>query len=307
MAVCDSDANQLCLQVKNLNDIERRLQSVYVRFGWSITQQNQKIGVAPYCFEILEQKEKMILSGKLTPTKDNLPTIIFKVSNGENERFDLSLYGNDKLLNKTNARKLVSHTPSAFYLVRNPTPQKIKYPWEDRKSIAIISSFLKKGQLMTSAGNEFNHLLPPGEELFDQNSENKTGVGVLLIPDFIPHCKDLAQALEKEWHTYHNNSVAECEDIARFIPDRVLKDDGKWDAFIAPLTPGGFFKNALLNQYFSPSSHESWIKKTNSPEQYFYRIGLAQTYLVSTSDICSITPNPMGLSDILITDLKYCD
>ncbi len=308
---CPSNIDsEICLEVKNPDDIDRRLRSVYFRFGWSTDQPKSEIkGIAPYCFKNISYDHDGINSGTLVSAENRFPELKFISSMKSTDQVDIALYGSENLLNKTK-KKLLVHTPAAYYLIsstKSINPQDL--PWNFLESQNLIKTFLKSENLTIGDGDEFNNIIPKGEASFIDKSLGKNNTALtFLIPDYFHNCEILAQQLNKKWRQIgFLNAVSQCEDISKFIPERVIANTKKWDGFISPITPGGYFRNAIGLEYLSKTSNESWIRGVEKTEDYFFRLGLAQTFIVTSTRICNVLPNPMGLSDLLISDLELCN
>lgn len=303
---CNTKPGTLCLEVKETIDIERRLQNIYMRFGWSLNQNNFKnAGVYPYCFNSVEMKNHNVTKAILTPLVKKLPKIELDLLSERKDDFDISLYGEEDFLNK-NWKNHLTHTPAAYYVVSNPASPR-NQPWNLPESRKLIASHLLQNHLIISdMGEEFNHILPKGLALNDKVVLTQADTK-FFIPNFIKDCSDLATALNKFWlQAGIKNSEAYCGELTQFLYNNVSKKR-EWFGFLSPLSVAGSFRNALSDQYFNPRSNDSWIK-TNKPfELYFYRLGIAQLFVTTNDKFCNILNNSLGLSDLQLSDFQRCE
>lgn len=118
---CQSTGTDLCLEYQGIDDITKRLQNVYFRFGWSSQDySNDILGVAPYCFKVTEKKAGAILSGSLIPVQTGtLPNIQIITSSSTLNEFNVALFGGSQLL-LGSRQNIDLITPLAYYVVSNP-------------------------------------------------------------------------------------------------------------------------------------------------------------------------------------------
>lgn len=302
---CESShADEICIIASGVRDIERRLDSIYLRFGWSISDSKDRLfGLYPYCL----RKNSTLDDLTLIPQKKNIPIINFKVDLTGSENFDLSLYEINK--KKYGKRNLITHTPAAYYLVMNKKFEGSEELFLGDELVGILNKNLSLKELNVGLDSTFDVLVPKGNIFSNKNekifSKFKSKTFNFVIPNFIKNCNQIKESLDIFFTAKKLLNInVMCVDIAEYIPNNVLKGN-EWDVFLTPLTPGGPFIGALSEQYFSKSSKDAWIGRTK--ESFFRRVAVIVTAVTTSNEICFIKPNPLGIGDMFITDLTYCD
>ena len=124
-----------------------------------------------------------------------------------------------------------------------------------------------------------------------------------MLPDYMEGCPQLASELKEAFPAM----TVRCGNTTAFIEDRVRKRVAGWGGFLTPLSPGAPGRTAVLDQYFSKTSNETWLAGARDPERNFYRVGFGKSLVtVDGETVCGIRGNPMGLSDLLVSDLVPC-
>jgi hypothetical protein len=101
---------------------------------------------------------------------------------------------------------------------------------------------------------------------------------------------------------------AKCTDIVDYVVKNVVEKKNRWDGFFVGVSASDPSRDSLRYQYFYPNSPSSWTYDYPHPENLYYLVGIGQSLATVDGDrICNMRPNPLGLSDIFITDLLPCD
>jgi protein-S-isoprenylcysteine O-methyltransferase Ste14 len=284
-----------CFVFDNVDNIADRFNSIYLRFGWSLNKLSTSHGIHPTCFNSVSIKNNSITEGIIiTPKKEIVLTTTNKAS-------DIFLYGNANF--STNVSKLNFYNPIYYFLVISQQGKKTASNQQLEIYTSALSKVFANHNVITSEIPESVNLdsQPHNEAAFIKDIRRS----IVTIPDFLENCIDISNDLKRIDSPIPFDF--KCENITEFVEDKVKIANGKWEAYISPLTPGMPGKNALNIQYFSITSSDSWLGK-NDPKNTFYRlIGSAKGMIsVKKGTYCSINPNSLGLSDINIDDFIKC-
>jgi len=306
---CNAGEDSICVTGSYVPDQYRRMRAVYFRFGWLKANKNDEVfGSGVYCLRGRYDEKSNIGQGELYPLLNTelLPLVKFHTSQSKNDQFHFAIYGTNELL--TDARKNIQvHTPLAYYVISNPLLDKYYLPWNTRESKKIIHDMLTEKDVFFSETPQFVKFAPEGKA--DKIFHNKQFKGQLefAIPNYLPACTKLANALNKEWRGI-SNARAMCTDIVEYITKKVVSDKKGWDGFFVGISASDPSRDSLRYQYFSTNSPDSWTYKYPEPDKLFYQVGIGQSLAtVDGKKICNIRPNPLGLSDLFVTDLLSCE
>ena len=123
----------------------------------------------------------------------------------------------------------------------------------------------------------------------------------------MPACNKLASALNKQWRPY-SSAKAVCIDIVEYVSKKVIHNKKGWDGFFVGVSASDPSRDSIRRQYFSSASPGNWTYDDLEPENLFYLVGIGQSLAtVDGVKICNIRPNPLGLSDLFVTDLLTCE
>jgi protein-S-isoprenylcysteine O-methyltransferase Ste14 len=309
--------NQVCIEAKNGKDLYRRLRSIYSRFGWSKSSINDTLyGAGNYCLTVEQRDKDVILKGVLSEfsgEKGLKPVLNFWTSSDKNDNFTVALYGSNELVMKKR-RNLHVQTPTGYYLVTHKQHVRTNVPWNSDTVKNLLTDHLAKNGLTSYKQSDYLlKLLPKGNAAEDKtfNNFDKNAAAELVLPDYFPNCQPLSKTINEVFIAMgYNKLKAVCQDLSVFQKSHVspVSGDGKFDAFVSPLSPGAAGPNAIRYQYFSPLSKESYTSDYGNPEELFYLLGIGPSYVtVDGETVCDIKPNSMGLSNIMVTDFIKCD
>lgn len=309
-----SGKTSVCVTAKNVSDIPRRLQNLYLRFGWSkTTSADLRIGSGPYCLtkKTLGTDGIQIREGELTPIStlsSDLPVIQFFDSVTNERFFNIGLYGTHELL-KEKRVNVHSHTPLAYYSISHPRWAKVRTPWNSLATKKLVATHLVKSNIL------FDHEMPELAKLVPAGKATegpwahemkKTDSATVFLPDYLPNCDGLATKLSQSWRDYPK-IIVKCVDISSYTDKFIRTEEVRYDVFISPLSPGAPGRDAIRYQYFSADSQESWTKQHKNSEELFYLIGMGQSLVtVDGEKFCGLKPSSMGMGDIAITDFEVC-
>lgn len=302
---CQSDDSDLCLEYAGIPDVTRRLQNVYFRFGWSGQDFSKNlIGVAPYCFKIEKRSPNSILAGTLIPRESaKLPSIGITTSENPDARFNIALFGAPTLI-KHGRKNIDLITPVAYYVVSNPALPSDQLPWNTSAIKLIIRDHLTQLDLIYRIDTLLSAWMPDGSALRPSVTKQDADASFeFALPDYLPECPSLAKRI----HDTDRRIDARCMNTTIYIEDRIRKKKAPWFGFLTPLSPGAPGRTSVVDQYFSSSSNESWLRGARSASAHFYRVGLGKSLVtVDQKVVCGIAGNPMGQSDFLVSDIIYC-
>lgn len=304
---CGRGDDTICITGKYLPDQARRIKNIYFRFGWSKANEKDKIfGSGPYCLQANKNSKGQIISGTLSPRiqKFSLPQIHFHTSQMKEEQFHLALYGTKNLLNGER-KNIQMHTPLAYYVITHPKLDKYQLPWNTMHTKNIIHEFFVKNEMFFSHDPKTLQFTPKGEALLSNNTLHYHGQLVFALPNYLPDCQKLATMLNKQWRVEKARAV--CVNIVDFVYNHVINVPKNWDGILVGISPSDPGRGSLRHQYFSPNSSNSWTYKYASPDKLFYQVGIGKSFATVDGKLfCNIRPNPLGISDIFITDLLPC-
>jgi hypothetical protein len=293
---------KVCLEFNGLQNIEERLNSIYLRLGWSqfdSKKLNSFFGYGTHCAKIssIANKTDVII----LESKSNFPDIHFKTK--LQESFDVSYIA--PINARANVAKIKINTPIAYYSVSNPKFVFKKLPWNYATTTSLIKKHLMKFDFIFKNELPFQ-VVPKGNELSTNSSVPNKVQYLYKLPNYINDCESLKKELNKNWEIERHSAKAECADLNTTIQDIVLKGK-KWDGFLSPLSPGAPYLSSLHDQYFSPDSNDAWIKNQHDTISYSL-IGVGRTNLyVNRKKICDVRDNYLGLSNLHISDFVFCD
>ena len=312
---CEEASDGVCIDADNGKDLLRRLRSLYPRFGWIKSAENGELfGAGKYCLKVDRRENSAISKGtisKVTSTEIS-PVLKFWTSTDKKDKFDVALYGSDNLLSDKR-KNIHTQTPTGYYLVTNKRYKKIDLPWNRPEVQQIIAEHLNKiGLISYRESSYLLKLLPKGkatEQKFNAPFATDAKAEIVL-PDYFTDCSRLSQKLNDYFAANAYGGVkAICQDLLVFQKNHVwpVSGDGKFHAFVSPLSPGAAGPNAIRYQYFSPLSKESYTSNYSDPDELFYLVGVGPSYVtVDGQRFCDVKPNSMGLGNIMIDDFLEC-
>jgi len=306
LELCTLDSSDLCFLTSKSKDIHRSLEAIYLRVGWSHKQSNF-IGVGPYCMKINKvDSAQLIAEAKLTPHSDfksfRLPLILFTTSDSS-ERFDVDLYSagsKESLLDESRAVR--THTPVAYYVLSNSLKEGMAYFWELEEYKSAMKSFLLENKLVFNEPNFTETFFPrqnvelaaDTEYIYDLPRHS------FLVPEYFNKCDEFVAGLNQKV----KEEIFFCGDPSALINDSIRLKNKKWHGFLTPVIPGTPIRNGTYEQYFSDYSNDSWLK--DSTNSRFNLIGTGDMFVdANVKSIASVLPNPLGLSDLFVTDLIF--
>ena len=301
--------DDICVEGKYIPDQLRRLHGTSFRFGWSRSQKNDgTYGSGPYCLKGNFNRNGNLTVGTLISNskKVKLPDIKFHTSQNKDNQFNFAIYGNKGLLTK-NRKNVQVHTPLAYYVITNPQLDSYYLPWNSNGSKNIIHDALTEKDVFFSETPQFVKFAPEGGALRKIRKLKYTASLEFVIPDYLPGCEKLADSLNVKWKKY-GNVKARCTDIVDYVVKNVIEKRNRWDGFFVGISASDPSRESLRYQYFTPNSPSSWTYDYPYPDNLYYLVGIGQSLAtVDGERICSMRPNPLGLSNIFITDLLPCN
>lgn len=305
---CNDGPAKVCLSGVYRPDIQRRMHSVTLRFGWSKqTEKDPLFGSGPYCLTAKQRTDQGITEGVLTPKGGfrGLPEIKVFVSQDPKDDFNFALYGSKKLLAGTR-KNVQAHTPIGYYVVTNPALVKFSVPWNLESTRKRISETFLKEEVYFPIGSNIDNIFPAGAAVLAKDERPKaTRKLEFVLPDYLPKCKELSEELTSSWKA--SGATAVCKDIVSFVYNHVWNKKRDWDGFIVGVTQHDPGRNTVGYEYFSPDSPDSWIYDYPEPPKLYYLSGVGQSLVtVDGKRFCGLKPNIFGLGDIFITDLIPC-
>lgn len=310
---CPAAAGQICIEAKNVEDIQRRMQNLYFRFGWSLAKDSdQTFGGGPFCLSNLKRSGNSITDGLMRPLTGNawghLPTTEFFTSSEKTASFSAALYGAESLLSGTR-KNIQAHTPLAYYVISNPNLEGQSLPWNNRGTRDLFFQYLLANHTLQQENPLLVNLVPSGNALIANTGRRKQleTSYLLMLPDYLSDCKVIAASLTNLWRNEGwKKASAQCVDTNVYITETVQKKLD-WQAFVTPLSPGAPGKNAIQYQYFSSDSAEGFSGASKHPQENYYLIGLGQSLVtVDGVSICGLRPNSMGLGNVFVSDFLPC-
>lgn len=300
---CESPAD-VCVEFNHVDDLARRLKNVYFRFGWSLPKTDAPYGTGAYCLVRSKSDGGGFTEGTME-SRDKTSILDFVVTQDDNFPFDVNPYGARGDASATHL-SLDSNTPLAYFLVSNFRNGASCLPWESAGLLSLVRDHFSRRQMifpMESATQDFFGKLPM--EGCTNPVFSKPEWTEFYLPDYIPDCEVLSDAIEKFLVRYQ--IAAKCVDTTKFLQEKVINRKHRWLAFVSPLSPGYPGRDAIQNQYFNPISRMSWTMDAPHPEKKFYLIGVGRSYItVKRNLFCGIRPSPLGMGDLVIGDLTSC-
>lgn len=306
---CDDGPGRVCLVGTYRPDVQRRMHSVTLRFGWSKQKkEDPQFGSGPYCLTAKTRSEQGITEGFLTPKKEysDFPEIHFMVSQDPKSEFHFALYGSKNLL-VGNRKNIQAHTPIGYYVVTNPALVGNTVPWNLEQTKKAISDTFLREEVFFPTGSNITNIFPAGSAVTDTATGSYPKKALeFVLPDYLPKCQELAASLTQAWKKF-GNAKAVCKDVVSFVYNHVWNPKRDWDGFIVGVTQHDPGRNTVEYEYFSPDSPDSWIYDYPKPKQLYYLAGVGQSIVtVDGERFCGLRPNLFGLGDIFVTDLLPC-
>lgn len=292
--LCQSTApHSLCIEFDGVPSVRQRLEAVYFRFGWSKHERELfrrfPIGTGSYCLTELDLKPRFraILKSKAR-------TVI--LTDETETGFDFAIHSP---LNKEQV-SINASTPLAYYVVTNPRLREYALPWNTEEGKGLLARFLRSQNLLYET-NLHTPFIPDGQGLHGGAKRAPKKLN-FVIPNYLTDCPQLAQSLMKSWSVH-----VSCLDITKYTQE-VVAGRKEWDGFLSPLSPGAPYSGALYDQYFSGTSIDSWFKVPGENNLSYYLVGVGKTEVAGRKGIvCGLRPNFLGLSDVLVDDVVFCD
>lgn len=288
-----------CISFDNVPNIQNHLESIYLKFGWSLFEEDDLlVGIAPNCFSIKSKDEGRITEGTLF-TKNWILDISTSDTNP-----DIFLFENSFSTKTHNNIKFFN--PIYYFFLANGDENKVP-TWISKKLMnTITEEFSRSGIFQIIKKNEY--LLSEFQQYqFDlTNYTSSKTPKVIALPDYLEDCSKIAFQIKEKIKTSDPNITLKCVNISEYIEFGV-KQGKTWDAFIGPLTPGLPGKNALATQYFNASSSDRWLGRKYPSQTRVALLGISHgSMLLKKNTFCSIMPNSLGLSDLTIDDFQSC-
>lgn len=295
---CKKSSN--CISFDNVPNIQNHLESIYLKFGWSLFKEDDLlVGIVPNCFSIKSKEEDKITEGTLITknwtldisTSDKNPDI-FLFENS----FSTQTHNNIKFFN-----------PIYYFFLANGDENRAPTWISSRLLKTITEEFSQSGIFQNIKKNEY--LLSEFQQYqFNLSSYTPSKTPkVIAIPDYLENCSKIAFQIKQKTQKTDSNISFNCVNISEFIEFGV-KRGKSWDAFIGPLTPGLPGKNALATQYFNASSSDRWLGRKHPTQTRVALLGISHgSMLLKKNTFCSIMPNSLGLSDLTIDDFQNCN
>lgn len=284
-----------CFEFDNTGNIQNRLDSIYLRFGWSISSEKDGVyGIQPTCFHTKQKNNNLIIAGNLiTPGHDVLVSTV-------SDDADIFLYEHSK---KSPAHRSIRYyNPIYYYLVLNGKNLK-EGSWISIKMLENIKSIFQNNNIITQGNISINVEHREFKSTYKKHNKSKS----LIIPDYLKNCEQMQKQLQRLSDLERWDITFSCSNVTEFVENNVKKGMKSWDGFISPLTPGLPGKDALEIQYFTHSSTDSWLGKEDPTNSTIHLLGVSHGSLSVSSKLCSVKPNALGLSDINIDDLHHCE
>lgn len=304
--LCANDDSSICITAKNTNDVERRLGGTQFRFGWSKARPDDKIfGAGLYCLTPTLRTTAGIEKGYLI-NKDKsktLPTASFQTAKDITENADIVLYGVSNSM-KNKMVTLQAHTPINYYVISNPKHETYQLPWNNEYTQKIIQQHFIKTEIIFSNLPNYMHFPPTGKGTKVQKKRQLNEKMIFALPDYLPQCSQLAKELNNFWN---DDTKAACVDIVKYVTTRITQKKSTWDGLLVGITPSDPSRKSIYYQYFSSENKLSWLKGAKKPFDDFYLVGIGQSkIIINKNKICGIQANPLGISNIILTDFNRC-
>lgn len=303
-------SKQILITFDNFTGVNRRLKSVFFRFGFSLSQTDDtQVGFGPYCLERPSGKSLQRIAGELISRSPNDPIgrINFVVSEKPSEMFTLALYGTSELVTAKH-RIIDTHTPVGYYLVNNPKLKNDDLPWNSHESQILMKRHLVDVDATFPTAHALSNLLPLGTAGVHDIKARTKRMRILYLPSFLPGCAELAGSLKALWLKSGLRAEARCSNTSELIEKSVANGNLDWDGFLTPLSPASADRHAIVDQYFSANSSENWNHIDPTAQDSFRLLGLGKAFIVVRQNaFCGLKANALGLSDILISDLITCE
>ncbi len=292
------DNNQKCFTFSKVDNIQNNLESIYLRFGWSISKKTDLIfGILPNCLKALEVNQ----SGEIHDGIISSPNSNIHFST-KNLNADVFLF--DNYNTKKNYSKSSYYNPIYFFFIINGKSHR----WISKETYTTIQILLKKHHVIENTNpSNFQYINFKSKILSFDNYKKPSTRKIIAIPDYLTNCSKLVKEFEQAMTNQLLDIQFECVNISIFV-EKTVKRNKKWDAFISPLTPGLPGKNAFNIQYFNQDSLDSWLGRDRPGSTNVLLIGLTNgSMILKNNKFCGIKPNSLGLSDFTIDDLIECE
>lgn len=304
------ESSEACIVFPTIDDIQRRMEAIYFRFGWSKLQESDaSIGAGPYCARYVKRSGGTITSA-IVDWKGQ-PSFHFSTSTSSDGIFDAALYGSEDLVNPRR-RNIAVNTPLGYYFVTHKKFANVVTPWNTEKFAEILRKRLTQSKTIFDVSSSFMmNFLPSGSAISgSQSNLPKETVATIILPDYLAKCQEVSQdAMKYLGQIGYAKIKIECQDLLKFQKSHVwpVSGDGLFDAFLSPLSPGAPMRNAILIQYFSSTSAESYTSDYPTPDKLFYLVGVGPTEVtINSSSLCDIKSTSLGLSNLMIDDFIAC-
>lgn len=298
--------NGVCVELDQVANLTERLSSIYFRFGWSDIEteagSSELFGFGSHCTSLSRIYNNIKQDYYLESRSEELPSIRVLIS----PKIQSDIYSYENPIAKNQLKKLIINTPVAYYVVSHDQLDFDSLPWNSSKTLALVRDHLAGEGLIFKNNLPFNAVPFGRDPTYFKLKNNIKEKREFLLPAFISTCDVLAEKLTKMWKEEGSNSTASCADLNETVQNTVLTGK-KWDGFLSPLTPGAPYRDAIHDQYFSSKSSDAWIKNNGDIKSY-YLIGLGLTPLyVDHNTICGVRDFYLGLSDLHISDFRFCN
>jgi protein-S-isoprenylcysteine O-methyltransferase Ste14 len=287
-----------CFEFENKDNIQNRLESIYLRFGWSLSNKNENYGIFPNCFKVSLNSNELITDGTITT-----PNSKIDISTSSKDA-DVYLYENSKT--KGVYSQISYYNPIYYFLVINGKLNTLNLLNNDLLD-TITKVFTSEG-IFTSKNNSDILFTDYNPHLINKKSPPPSTHIQIALPDYLEKCKSIELALNNKLLDSSVRKIFfKCLNITEYVEMNV-KNSGHWTAFISPLTPGLPGKEALGIQYFDINSSDSWLGKEAPQKTQVHFLGMSKGKLqLRRGKYCYIKPNSLGLSDFTVDDIKECE
>lgn len=288
-----------CFSFDNVPNIQNHLESIYLRFGWSLFDENDKeIGLKPNCFSVGSKDGKTISDGTISSSN-------WKINVSKLDRnADIFLFENST--SDTAYHNINFFNPIYYFLLINGEHNQDSV-WINQSILELIKAEMLSEKII-STNKDKDYLITDFSNLTSTFGKYKKSLSkkTIAIPDYLESCSRVSNNLNIKVREFDPSIQFECVNISEYIEFGV-KQGKSWDAFIGPLTPGLPGKAALAIQYFNADSTDSWLGKPSPHKTITTLVGISNGSMSLKKDrFCSIKPNALGLSDLSIDDFRIC-
>jgi hypothetical protein len=253
----------------------------------------------PNCFFPKDVRDSIVYEGIISTPHNDLHV------STKDETSDLVLYGNKA--DDKRYKSLAYYNPIYYFLISSGEVSSFDLPWAHEAKITQIQNLFELNNIV--AKNYNADILTKDLKQFASTTKKKKKKSLnLVMPDYLSNCSKISAGLKTllDPNDIYKLSIP-CSNISSFVDNVVKVSHKSWDAYITPLTPGLPGNNALLVQYFSPNSNESWLGKNAPTQSKVYLLGTTNGIVqTKPNKFCSVKPNALGLSDFTFDDLVPC-